>query len=278
MLPSPDAYSLWQRARSAVTSAVYPRRVAYTISISGLDGEAPVTNHYRGSCDPDDGAIRVFPISDEQLAKPPPVPRGVNVSFNIGICVGGCGGIRLPLGHPPPYQDLLGEPLLAPTYTFGMRYPPAVAASVPPDAGALRTIAIVSAQTPDYAVTLLDTPAIDGLPTYHLAMKPLRRPKANRLRELWIGMDDYLPRRAAVAGNFTLAPMVDVPWTVDFAIVDGAPYVSRETAAVTLRLPHHRVVRDATIAFEDVREPASIYDAPLIEPAATETSLAEPGS
>ena len=64
LAPSQDAYALWQHARSAVTAAEYPRRVSYTIAISGLDGEQPVVDHYRGSCDPDYGAIRVFPISD----------------------------------------------------------------------------------------------------------------------------------------------------------------------------------------------------------------------
>ncbi len=67
-----DGYSLWQHVRSAVTSAPYPRRVGYTIAVSGLDGQMPVVDHYRGNCDPAEGLIRTFPISDEQVAKPPP--------------------------------------------------------------------------------------------------------------------------------------------------------------------------------------------------------------
>ncbi len=275
--PAPDAYALWQRARSAVTSADYPRRLSYTIAVTGLDGQTPVVDHYRGSCDPEDGAIRVFPISDEQLAQPPPVPHGVNVSFNIGICFGACTGIRLPVGHPGPYQDLLGEPLLAPTYTFGMRYPARAAPHESDAPSSLRTIAVVATQTRDYQVALIDTPYLDGTPTYHLALRPLRHPKDNRLRELWIGRDDYLPRRATVAGNFTLAPLVDVPWTVDFMVLDGAPYVSRESSSSTLYLAHRRVVRDAAVAFENISEPTGIYDTPLVAPEATDTSLVEPG-
>ena len=275
-----DAYSIWLHARSAVTSAQYPSRLAYTIAVSGLDGETPVADHYRASADSGGGAIRVFPISDEQLAKPPPAPHGINLNISIGLCFarGGCGGIQIPVGHPAPYQDLLGEPLLEPTYMFGLRYKELRAAPSSPQAdGSLRVIAIVSSGTRDYGVSLIDTPLLDGVPTYHLGLTPLRKPKDNRLRELWIGTNDYLPRRAIVAGNFTLAPLVDVPWSVDFSILGGAPYITRESAADTLYLAHRRVVREATIAFEDVREPdGTIYDTPLVEPEIEDTTLVEP--
>lgn len=161
---------------------------------------------------------------------------------------------------------------------FGLRYRALRAASSSPPADtSLRVIAIVSSGSPDYSVSLIDTPLLDGALTYHLGLTPLRRPKDNRLRELWIGSSDYLPRKAIVAGNFTLAPLVDVPWTVDFSVVAGAPYITRESAAATLYLAHHRVVREATIAFEDIQEPrASIYDVPLIAPDVQDTMLVEP--
>ena len=277
-----DAYSIWLHARSAVTSAQYPRRLTHTIAVSGLDSQTPVADHYRASADPDDRAIRILPISDEQLAAPPPVPHGMNVSISIGLCIakGGCGGVQIPVGHRAPYQDLLGQPLLEPTYMFGLRYRAMRAAASSPQAdSSLRVIAVVSSRTRDYRVSLIDSPLLEGVPTYHLGLTPLRKPKDNRLRELWIGSSDYLPRKAIVSGNFTLAPLVDVPWTVDFSILDGAPYITRESAVDTLYLAHHRVVREAAIAFEDIREPdGSIYDTPLLEPQADETALVEPGS
>ncbi len=239
-------------------------------------------DHYRGGCDPDYGTIRVFPISDEQLAKPAPVPHGVNATFDIGICAGApttCGSdqtIKIPFGHPAPYQDLLGAPILSPAYMFGMRYEQAHKSAGVTNETALPVIVTVSSQSRDYDVALLETPVVDGVPTYHLKLTPLRRPKENRLRELWIGTSDYLPRRAVLAGNFTLAPLVDVPWAVDFAVVDGAPYVSRENTTTTLYLSHRRVVRDATIAFEDIREQTTFYQTPLVEPDASDESLEEP--
>jgi hypothetical protein len=274
-----DAYSIWLHARSAVTGAQYPRRVAYTIAVSGLAGQSPAVDHYRANCDPQAGSVKVFPISDEELAKPPPVPHGINFAATIGLCAGqggGCTGISIPVGHPPPTEDLLGEPLLTPTYMFGLRYRQP---SGTPAGGesALPVIAIVSAQAPDYQISLVDTPTIGDTLTYHLRLSPLRRPKDNRLRQLWVGAGDYLPRRAIVSGNFTIAPLVDVPWTVEFSTIGGVPYITSETATGTLYLAHRRAVREATIAFEDIREPdGTIFDTPLVTPDSTETTLVEP--
>jgi hypothetical protein len=162
---------------------------------------------------------------------------------------------------------------------FGLRYEAPRAAATSPEAnGPLRVIAIVSSRAPDYRVSLIDTPLLDGVSTYHLGLTPLRKPKDNRLRELWIGTGDYLPRKAIVAGNFTLAPLVDVPWSVEFSVLDGAPYITRESAVDTLYLAHRRVVREAAVAFEDIHERSStIYDVPLIAPGVQDTTLVEPG-
>lgn len=273
-----DAYAIWLHARAAVTSARYPARLDYAIAIAGLDGETPASDHYRASVDTTDGSVRVFPISDEELAKPPPAPHGINVGVSVAICFGLCWGFRQPIGHPEPSKDLIGEPLLEPTYMFGLRYALAPKHAQQPDGDtSLRTIAVVSTGAPIYAVQLLGRPLLDGVTTYHLGLTPLRKPKENRLRELWVGTDDYLPRRAITAGNFTIAPLTNVPWTVDFTIVDGAPVISKESAGSDLYLGHRRVVRDATIAFENIREPnGSIYDRPLVAPDSNDLTLTEP--
>jgi hypothetical protein len=274
-----DAYAIWLRARSAVTSANYPSSLDYTIAVSGLDGTEPTVNHYRASCDPFSGAVWLFPISDEELAQPP-VPHGITVRVGPATTQGRWQSSKLTaqIGHPPPYQDLLGEPLLSPTYMFGIRYAHAPANITPPAApSTLPIIATVSAAAPEYRVTLIDAPMLDEVPTYHLRLTPLERPKANRLRELWIGKNDYLPRKAAISANFTMAPLDEVPWTIDFLVVDGSPFVTRESADATLYLPHNRVVHNAVIAFQAIHEPyASIYDRPLITPDAADLTLTEP--
>ena len=238
-----------------------------------------VTDHYRGSCDPEDGAIRVFAISDEQLAKPPPVPHGVNVSFNIGMCFGACTGIRLPLGHPGPYQDLAGR--AAARADVHLR-------------NALSGAAGRAANRPRTARCERSRSSRRKRATIRSRCSTRRRSterrritsrcsrcgtrKDNRLRELWIGTEDYLPRRANLAGNFTLAPLVDVPWTVDFTVS-----TERRTSAARTRRLRSIFRITASFATPSSRLKTSTNrrastTAPLVEPEATDTSLVEPGS
>ncbi len=280
--PTLDPYTVFLRARSAVTAAHYPRRVDYTIAVAGLDGATPRGNHYRATSRPDENLVNVASISQEEAASPPPVPHGFNFAFTFGVCGGRCetgsAMVKIPAGHPSPSPDLLGVPLLAPTYMFGLAYQrqrERDAETVAPSN--LPVIAVVSSAARDYAVTLVDTPVLDGTPSYHLKLTPVRKPKENRLRELWVDADDYLPRKAIVAGNFTLAPFVDVPWTIDFAVIAGAPFISQESAAATLYLAHRRVVRNATITFQNIGEAGgTIYDMPLVTPETESTTLIEP--
>jgi hypothetical protein len=279
---SADPYAILLHARSAVSSAAYPRRIDYTIAVRGLDGTTPKANHYRAIADPNGGQIRIFSISDEELAAPPPVPHGFNFGLSASVCGGNCGTgsgtLTVPVGHDAVSPDLLGVPMIAPTYSFGLKYPHAP--KLEPDSDektSLPVIAFESTKVRDYTVTLVDTPAIDGVPTYHLRLAPLRKPKDNRLRELWIGTQDYLPRKAVVAGNFTTAPLVDVPWTIRFTIVNGAPYVAGETADATLFLAHRRVVRNAEIEFEHIHESdGTIVHEPLVTPEISPETLVEP--
>lgn len=276
--PAVDAWSIFTRTRSIVTSVQYPWRLDYTIAVSGLDGDKTVSDHYRASCDPADGLIKLFSISNEQLTAPPPVPRGFNFKVTMAVCFLMCAGVIIPAGHPAPYQDLIGEPLIAPTYMFGLRYP-TVPYNIKPvgTESVLPIIATVSTRSKDYDVSLIDNDVIDGTQVFHLGLKPLRKPMDNRLRELWIGTNDYLPRRAIISGNFTTAPLVNVPWTIDFAVVAGTPYVIRETAQETLYLQHRRVVRDAVVAFQNISEPGlSIYDQPLVAPEDSAGAISEP--
>jgi hypothetical protein len=182
-----DAYAIFLHARSAVTAARYPDRIDYTIDVSGIDGKAPRANHYRATSDPATNAIRVFPISDEELAAPPPVPHGFNFSFTADLCEGRCdtgsAHFGVPAGPAASAFDLLGVPKLTPAYAFGIAYPPQRQRSRSETPSSLPVIAIVSTKTRDYDVTLIDTPQIDGTPTYHLKLTPLRKPKDNRLRE-----------------------------------------------------------------------------------------------
>jgi len=277
-----DPYEIFSRSRAAITAAQYPERLDYTITVTGLAGTIRETNRYRASCRPDQGSIFVASISTEEAALPPPVVHGFNFRF-IAQIAGGLGShvgtVSVPVGPPSPSPDLIGVPLLSPTYMFGLQYEAKSSDPAQESSPALNlpVITTVSSQKRDYEVALIDTPLIDGVATYHLRLTPLRDPKNNRLRELWIGMTDYLPRKAVVEGNFTLTPFVTIPWTITFSIASGAPVIESEVADATLYMAHKRVVRDASIAFDDIAERRSIVGRPLIEPDITETTLVEPG-
>lgn len=279
----PQAYDLFAHARAAVSSARYPASVDYTIVVTGLDGQTPRANHYRAYSRPAEGVIDVAPVSAEEAAHPI-VVHGINFALTATICGGRCdtgtGHISEPVGRAPEAADLVGVPILDPTYAFGLQYPQARGKHQLAESSTLPTIAVVATQTHEYDVALVDEPRIDGTPTYHLRLRPLRRPHDNRLRELWIGTSDFLPRRAVVAGDFTVAPLVDVPWTIDFNVDAGCPYIADEKAQAALYLPHRRVVHNATIAFDNVRDAAgdSFFHRPLIQYDSDATTLVEPAA
>jgi hypothetical protein len=269
-----DPYAIFSQTRAAVTAAHYPERLDYTIHVSGFDGSVFKTNHYRAT-DRADRGLKVDAISAEEAASHH-VPQGINVKFEAVIYGA---AIVVPLGRTPASLDLLGVPMLSPSYTFGIKYPPITIATThgTPAPESIPVIAVVSSQARDYRIELAGSESVDGAQTYDLKMTPLRDPKNNRLRELWVGIEDHLPRRATVAGNFTIAPLTDVPWTIDFALYDGAPYIQSERADATLYMPHRQVVRDAEIAFEDLHQGSGFMNSPLIAPDQDDTSLIEPG-
>ncbi|MBV8149223.1 MAG: hypothetical protein JO092_09045 [Candidatus Eremiobacteraeota bacterium] len=85
------------------------------------------------------------------------------------------------------------------------------------------------------------------------------------------------PAGAPSVAIIVISSLVDVPWNIDFSIIGGRPYVARENAERALYLSHRRVVRDATIAFQDVQEDdGSIYDRPLLTPDTADETLVEP--
>ncbi len=277
--PPPDPYALFSQTRSAVSAARYPDRIDYTIDVSGYDGSTAKSNHYQAIDRVAENSLKVGAIRAEEKAAPP-VPQGVNVKFVAGICFVGCGGVIIPMGRPVAPQDLLGVPLLSPAYTFGLQYPltQRTSSQTKPDVEGLPVIAVVATQTREYAIDFVGSETIDDTPVYHLHFRPLRNPKNNRLRELWAGIGDHLPRKAVVAGNFTIAPLVDVPWTIDYTVIDGAPYIQRERADAVLYMQHRQVVRGAQIAFDDIHEGAGFMNEPLIQSDATDTDLEEPHS
>jgi hypothetical protein len=280
--PATDAYAIFLHARAAVSAAQYPLALAYTIAVSGNAGSSSQTNHYRAFDSPDDGKLFVNPISSEEAVHPV-TPHGANlhvtfkISWNAGAG-GETGTATAPAGRPEGAPDLIGVPLLTPTYMFGLNYESLGGPAAISSSSSLPTIAVVGVGRPTYSVALAGTATIDGTETYELNLTPLHDPKTNRLRTLWVGVADYLPRKAIVAANFTIAPLDDVPWTIGFSVVDGVPLITDERPSQTLFMPHHHAVSDVSIAFENVHQADDtiLREGELLRQAPSSTALVEP--
>jgi hypothetical protein len=280
--PAPDAYAIFAHTRSAVSAAQYPFALEYTIAVSGNAGSSSQTEHYRAFYSPDDGKLLVNPVSSEEAAHPV-TPHGANLHLTFKISINaGAGGqtatASTPAGNPETSPDLIGVPFLTPTYMFGLNYASLAKPAAVSSSSSLPTIAVVGVGRPAYSVALAGTAMIDGTQTYELNLTPLHDPKANRIRTLWVGVADYLPRKAIVAANFTIAPLDDVPWTIGFSVVDGVPLITDERPSQTLFLPHHHAISDVSIAFEDVHQAhdSALLEGELLRQAPSTTTLVEP--
>lgn len=229
----------------------YPRYLSYSVVISGDGAAGTVTNTYASFADTIGDTVNVHATSVEEAAHPY-VPRGANVNVNLKVSY-----TRHPELFSPPIAegdngdiyvsktvrvtkreqfDLLGVPLLSPTYSFGLRPNDAAQrnASAAPQPG-LKTIASMTAVRRDYDVVYTGVEAVDGTSCYHLTLTPRRDPARFRLRGLWIGEQSYATRQALVQGNFTAGPGPALPWLIHFAEIDNATYVTREDAVHPVR-------------------------------------------
>ncbi len=246
-----DGYAIYERARDVCAAQQYPEIVRYGIVMNATEAGKPVARHYRGQWIPSDNDVRVDALSEEE-AQTPHVPKGVNFHFDITISIarGGSGGRSIPFGRKDPDPDLIGVPLLAPAYSFGLVEPPAAQPQQSDLSTKLPVIAAVTTRDQRYDITVAGTDSIDGGDAYHLLLKPRRDPESNRLRELWVGTGDFTPVKAIVSGNFTVAPFDRIPWSVDFVKRDGALYILTESALKPIAMERDRTFYDLTISFE----------------------------
>lgn len=102
----------------------------------------------------------------------------------------------------------------------------------------------------DYEVRLVETLFDAQGPEYHLVLRPLRDPDHQRLRELWVDGATMLPEEAVVAGIGSRPPLTKVSWRVEFAQVQGATYIARETALTPVDYGREGLLTDFTVSFE----------------------------
>lgn len=266
-VPVSDPYEIFARARARLEAARYPAQVSYTVAVTATRRGITSTAHYHVYYDSTTGAVHVLGVSDEELAHPY-TPHGINTSLNL------FGGKGIPLSAPQQTFDLLGVPVLAPNYFFG------VASYVPQEPGydaqalvneirrefheppknvtgtaerslGLKTIASVETAQHDYVMHLDGEQIVDGHNDYHLLLQPLRDPDRYRLRDLWIDTQNFALDRLVTQGNFSIGGVTGVAWTTTFHEIGGAPYISSESTVQSFAIFRHGY-DSATVAFENI--------------------------
>ena len=242
----PDPYAIYARARDRWAQESYPRYLSYAVIVSGDGNAGTVTNTYASFADTSSDRISVHATSVEEAAHPY-VSHGANVNVKLEVSY-----TRHPKLFSPPtvkgddgdihvsktvrvtqreQYDLLGVPLLSPTYSFGLRpdeaLQPNVSSTPPPG---LKTIASITAVRRDYDIAYAGVAPIDGTVCFHLILTPRRDPVRFRLRGLWIDETSYATRQALIQGNFTSGPGPRLPWLIHFAEIDNATYITGEDA------------------------------------------------
>jgi len=169
------------------------------------------------------------------------------------------------------------DPLIEPNASFGLRardpkpelagastLAPAPPSPVPQaltgTAGdaSLRELARVEAVARDYTIASAGIERVRGADSYHLTLTPLRAPKINRLRDLWVDARTFATLRLAVAGLFDGKPYEDARWLVTYVDFGGRPYVQQIRTDETLRFGLDRFVAGLAYDFVGYGFPATL--------------------
>ncbi len=246
-----DPYWVFDHAAQTWQSQHYPTAVSYTVHVETLRRKKPEERHYRSWWIAQTNSVVVDPISLEERAHPYRPPPGFDVS--IFVHIGHVGG---PDEGTGTNGDLIGVPVLAPNYSFGIaRYVPPEALTSADLVAEIRaeyhdpapakiaqleqkypkTIAHVFSSSSAYKISLVGTEKIGDHSDYHLSLIPTRDPHKYRLRDIWVDQKTFATDRLRTDGNFVDAGTSSVAWTVTFQHVDGAVYILRETSERPIR-------------------------------------------
>jgi len=260
-VPATDPDRAFASARDAVSAATYPRYASYVVMVRYTSNGHPYVQGWSTFEDLRRRVVHAQTFSSYENMHPH-VAKGINFGFG-GVGPSGVQPPPDPLSRPykPPQQDTQDTPLGMVSFginqDFGLaRNAPPITATpnahdVDPDAPAPPLIGTTHVDVKLYDVTLLGDETDNGRTLVHLGLQPLRAPKANRLRELWLDEKTGLPVRARVAGIGNAPPWNDVEWRIDYDVEGGAPYLQRETALAPLAAKQG-VATDVSVSYENV--------------------------
>lgn len=271
--PLTDPYQIFANAKAYWVAQRYPNEVLqYTIAVNAQAGDAPIARHYSAWWMPWSNQMTMDPVSAEEHAHPyKPAP-----GFNIGIPflfhgpIASIGGSRYGTGIN---TDIVGVPMLTPTYAFGIapyvlpqdRTPAQIVGDIRAQfhdplsaerikqlpASLLPTIAVVSASKKRYIISLAGTEPYGDHQDYHLTLKPVGDPWHFRLRQMWVDSTTFATDKIEQDGNFTSTTSTKVPWTVTFHDINGARYIDTESETAYLG-KGKGALHDVSFSFENI--------------------------
>ena len=244
---APDAYAIFDNVRKAWGASAYPRYAEYVAVVSFHNGPRFIRRSWETTEDLRTGYIYSKAFSREEQANPK-VPHGVNVVIPF-------------LGNlnKEPVPDPIGQVAFAIDQDYGLSPNPRHftatndMSTIDAQRSALPVIGHTGTVLRDYDVRLIETTTDAQGPEYHLALKPLRDPWHHRLRELWVDGTTWAPEEAVVDGISGRPPLSKVRWRVEYRQDQGATYIARETALAPVDYFAVAMLRDVTIAFEEVK-------------------------
>jgi hypothetical protein len=243
----PDAYAIFDSVRKTWGAGAYPRYAEYVAVVSFHNGPRLVRRSWETTEDLRTGYLYSHGFSREELANPK-VPHGINVVVPF-------------LGNlnKEPLPDPIGQVAFAIDQDYGLA-PSArrftatnTMSAIDAQRSALPVIGHTGTVARDYDVRLIEIVTDAQGAEYHLALTPLRDPARHRLRELWVDGATWAPEEAVVDGISSRPPLSKVLWRIEYRQSQGATYIAREIALAPVDYGAAGLLRDVTIAFEEVK-------------------------
>ncbi|GAC1309695.1 MAG: hypothetical protein NVSMB21_16580 [Vulcanimicrobiaceae bacterium] len=268
--PDPEAERLFARARDVWRARTDVPYVRYGALVRYLHDGHVFDNWWDAKYRSSDGALSVFRLVDAVEEK----HRLGGIPFSIF-------GLKIADTNPDAEPIRLDEPRIDPATSFGVlnrfgaTFVPRATPSprpnpandfVAPDftvtpsdrATPLREITHVEATTREYEIRSAGSELVAGARALHLTLQPLRDPKINRLRDVWLDPTTYRTVQMRVQGILNGKPYDGIGWTVHYALVEGRQYVQQIVADEPLHFGLDVTVPKFEIDFVDYRFPANV--------------------
>jgi len=205
--PPPTAAQIFDRAIAFVRSQNYPPYVTYIITVRTSAKGRWLVEQFQSVCRTRDDRVQTYgtPVSTTNHPDNP---------YKFTLKLKG-----LAIHDSPNIDEPFGLPELSPVYSFG-----------------LLTLHPAASSLHEYDVSLVGEEQLDDHKVYHLSLTPVERPKANRVRDLWIDSQTFAIWKLDSAGAFASGPATSVPWTVRFAIDRGHWFIDSEETTTPMLL------------------------------------------